>query len=421
MAAAEPPVLDESAAPPTPPGELTPVSEDERIETVDILRGFALFGVLACNMKGYSLPMQAYFGFGGDWPLSTLDQWVDRFLLLFLRFKAISMFAFLFGFGFSIQFLRAQAKGISIVPRYMRRLLILFLFGMAHVVFFWFGDILHTYALVGFLLILFRNRSLKFLEHALTWWWTAPAIVVTIIVLVMAYKGNLGGDTDGNQQVQAAMQHEVAIYQHGSYLDQMHLRMEQWGELYVGPAMIGLTLFTLGLFLMGLYAGKRGLFSDVEGNRVFLTKAMRFGLYLGGATSVAMVLPDVPRWHTYNFLVALLANGYGWVLFVFYAAGGALLLHDSRAWHDRLAFFGPVGRMALTNYLMQSVICTTIFDRFGMIGKMGSAWGLVLTIVLFAAQVLFSRWWLRRYRFGPMEWAWRSATYGKAQPMLITS
>ena len=211
MATAAQPVIDETAAP--PPAELTPVSEGERIETVDILRGFALFGVLACNMKGYSLPMHAYFGFGGDWPLSELDQWVDRFLLIFLRFKAISMFAFLFGFGFSIQFLRAQAKGVSIVPRYMRRLLILFLFGMAHVIFFWFGDILHTYALVGFLLILFRNRSLKFLEHAITGWLVAPGVIASFVVMGMAYSGHIGGGSGGGKEMVAGMQREVAIYQ----------------------------------------------------------------------------------------------------------------------------------------------------------------------------------------------------------------
>ena len=144
---------------------LTPVNSLERIQTIDILRGFALFGVLVANMKGFSLPLLAYFGLGGEWPLTRLDKIVDLFILFLIKGKCISLFSFLFGLGLAVQLWRAEAKGVNLVPRYLRRLTVLLCFGAAHIAFFWVGDVLHTYALVGFVLLLFRNTSLKWLKR----------------------------------------------------------------------------------------------------------------------------------------------------------------------------------------------------------------------------------------------------------------
>ncbi|HUS19784.1 MAG TPA: DUF418 domain-containing protein [Terriglobales bacterium] len=410
---------------------LTPVNALERIQLIDILRGFALFGVLIANMKGYSLPMNAYFGFGADWPgLTPLDQGVDQFILWAIKVKFLSLFAVLFGLGLSVQLMRAQARGISVVPRYTRRLLVLLMFGTAHFILFWFGDILHTYALVGFILLLFRNLSVKVLGRILQGFFLAIILGTFVGSVVPVFRPHPAPspklkDWQKTQreaaklQLDQKMQEEVRILGTGTFTEATQLRARQWLELYADWGTLGYFTFVLHLFLMGLYAGKRRIFQDVEANLPFLRKCMWFGLacLIAGLIRFVPPTPNIPV----SQFVRNLLNAFSGYTFFFYAAGIALLTYRSATWRQKFSVIGPVGRMALTNYLTHTLLATSIFYGYGWglgyFGKMGSTWGLVLSLAIYAAQIPFSAWWLKNFQFGPVEWLWRSLTYGKVQPM----
>ncbi len=430
--AAEPVVSPAPDEPPAPVGQdLTPVSALERIELIDILRGFALFGVLIANMKGYSLPMNAYFGFGADWPsLTPLDRGIDQFILYVIKGKFLSLFAVLFGLGLSVQLMRAEAKGISVVPRYTRRLLVLLMFGVVHVILFWFGDILHTYALVGFVLVLFRNLSVKMLGRIILVFLLAiilGSFVASIAQVVrpqptpsaQAKKQQEKRQQENRLRTEQVMAEEVRILTTGTYREATVMRARQWIELYGDPGVLGYFIFVLHLFLMGLYAGKRRIFQDIEQNLPFLRKCMWFGFACLIAGLIQFV-PRTPDFPVSNFVRNLL-RAYSGYLFFFYAAGIAILVHRSPGWRRRFSALAPVGRMALTNYLSHTIIASAIFYGWGLgyFGKMGSLWGLILSLAIFAAQMVFCPWWLKNYQFGPAEWLWRSLTYGKLQPMKV--
>jgi uncharacterized protein len=175
----------------------------------------------------------------------------------------------------------------------------------------------------------------------------------------------------------------------------------------------------LALFLLGLYAGKRGILHDPAAHTTLLRRVRFWGLSLGLLLSLLVVLVETQLSILSAALAPLLNLSLaGPILSMGYAATIMLLAQHER-WRARLAPLGAAGRMALTNYLLQSLICTTIFYGYGLglFGRIGAAAGIGLTLMIYALQIPFSVWWLRRFRFGPMEWLWRSLTYGQVQPL----
>ncbi len=178
----------------------------------------------------------------------------------------------------------------------------------------------------------------------------------------------------------------------------------------------------LGLFLMGLYAGKRRVFQDMNGNVRFFHRALVWGMVIGLPLNlfyaICMSTNDLSSQHFLWLLSYGLVTIGGPAQSLAYAAALTLLLRGEH-WKQWLRAIGSAGKMALSNYLLQSVICTTIFYGygFGLFGSVDQATGLGLAALIFAVQVGFSAWWLSRFQFGPMEWLWRTFTYGKRQPM----
>jgi Predicted membrane protein len=183
-------------------------------------------------------------------------------------------------------------------------------------------------------------------------------------------------------------------------------------------------LHILGLFLAGPYAGRRNFFQQLPQHLPFIRKAMWWALALGLAGILARIgilkLPET-RSANLNDLARGVLETAGFLAVSFCYAGAIILLVQRRAWRARLAPLAAVGRMALSNYLFESVICTTLFYSYGfrLFGKVGPAAGLVLTFTIYTIQIPLSVWWLRHFRFGPMEWVWRSLTYGKLQLMRL--
>jgi uncharacterized protein len=405
-----------------------PVSSADRILYIDMLRGMALFGILAANMRGLDAPSLVY---GNIRPLfhGTADLIAQGFIDIFIQAKFVTLFSFLFGLGFAVQLSRAEARGARFLSFYPRRLAALALFGLIHGLLIWWGDILLSYALGGALLLFFRKSSDKKVL-----WWAGSIFALPVLVMTGFYIAALMG------HIPQAMMYKppdmvkihsvIDIYAHGTILQRLHENLVVWKEEL--PAL-GFSVYALGLFLLGLWVWRSGIVERLDEYRPLLKRVCAVCLPLGLAGMVYIF--EVETHHipaakmTFPlFLARILYFPMAHVMSAGYASGLAVLIQND-AWKLRLTPFATVGRMALTNYLTQSVVCTLSLYSTGLYGKVGPAMGLIPTVVLYGAQTVFSNWWLARYRFGPMEWLWRGMTYGKfpamhreeAEPVAIES
>lgn len=393
-----------------------------RVEIVDILRGFALSGILFINITAFYAPGgPPGFGFQG----STFDHLVIYALILLVESKFFTLFSFLFGVGFSIQLSRPRQSEQAFVWRFVRRLLALALFGIAHIVLLWEGDILLLYALVGFVLLPFRNASPRTMFR-----WVLGLLIVplTLFVLVLSAIEVARIIPSTATQLRQGDAELLAQFTQSRTTDVQNLR----GGTYTGILMdrvVGYraTFFlllsrapsVLAMFLLGMWAGRSGI-PQHSGDHLLLLRRVRFwGLSLGLLSGLLVIigyaqLPAISALITLFFNQALA----GPLLSLGYAATLALLA-ERPFWQRVFRPLAMVGRMSLTNYLMQSFFCAIIFSGygFGLAGKVTPIVGVFMASIIVAAQVLFSRLWLHCFRFGPAEWLWRSITYLKPQPM----
>jgi uncharacterized protein len=403
---------------------LGPVTAVERITTLDVLRGIALLGVVVANVwlwfSGIAFRFPAY---RDELLRVSLDSVVYFAIAIFVSGKAISTFSFLFGHGFAIQMMRAEARGRSIVRPYVRRLMVLLVIGLLHMSLLWYGDILVPYALLGFVLILFRKRT----DRTLLIWIAMLMVGVPLLMGgVPMIMDAVGAPLPTPDLAELAKRHAatLAVFQNGIYVDIVRENLTQAAKFYFGRKALFL-LYILGLFILGLYVGRRRMFESVAAHRASFRRIAMWGIPIG-ITTGAMI-----AWLQVQFEPAeMLAKP--WLALVFtvlsvasmlpLAAGyvsAVTLLLERREWNRRLGVFAPVGRMALTNYLTQTIVMVLLFNGYGggLIGRTGPAVGLAMALTLFAIQMIVSAIWLRHYKFGPAEWVWRSLTYGQPQPM----
>jgi len=392
-----------------------PVRHQERIDAIDILRGVAILGILIVNMQLFSMPEGL-----------PVDGTVDRLILFFAQEKFKALFSFLFGLGLAVQMMRAEARGARFFPLYARRLGVLFLIGVAHFLFLWDGDILHDYAENGVVLLFFRRLSPKILLvsagvllavplffFGLTSYNSITHRVSPPLKSWIAYET----EPDGQQTIDENRR----IYSSGTYGEQIGLRARELPE-DVTPDIDD--AYVLALFLLGLYAGRRRIFHAVPAHLPFIRRVQRWGLILGVGGNAAFAVggafdpsPTSVMQNVGRLCLVVAAPA----LMLFYAST-IILLTQHEIWRRRLAPLAAVGRTALSNYLLQSLICTTIFYSYGLalFGKVGPSLGLLLTMTIFLIQIPLSVWWLRRFQFGPVEWLWRSLTYWQRQPMRVS-
>ena len=398
---------------------LQPTTLTERHSLLDVLRGFSLLGVLLANMVTHS----SYF-FLSDAAkeamytarIDHIVEWIEHFLI---DGKFYSLFSMLFGIGFALQLKRASELDINFVSRFRRRLLIMFLFGLMHAVFLYVGDILTVYALTGFILILFRNSSNKFLLRSALVLTLLPLIQYAIFWGINLYNPSpsAGGGFD-----QSLFDQLILSYQNGTFID---IVQNNIGGLMYGryPDLIftGRFFRVLAMFLVGFYVAKNMLYANVETNRPLIRKIMIWGAVIGIPCNI--ILAMMMTTNAYYGLEPLgiiqpLVYAFGVpALALFYASAVALLFQQNVV-KKPLMIFAPVGQLALTNYLMQSLICTFIFMSYGLglTATIGPAYLILIAFAIYTFQVIFSHIWVRYFRFGPMEWLWRSLTYGKLQP-----
>jgi uncharacterized protein len=406
---------------------LTPVPATERIATLDVLRGFALFGILTVNMMGFSWPVEMMMMRADFWD-APIDVLADGAIQFLAEGKFYPLFAFLFGVGAALQMERAESLGAKFTGRFCRRLLVLLGFGLAHALLLWEGDILVWYALCGFLLLPFRQRQPK---TVLIWAFICLLLPALFILLIWALLAGLSLIPEFAKSIQEAWTQEpeaytwqieesIRIFAQGSYAEIFAERFSNLLYMWMVGLFYVPTFFAM--FLVGLYAGKRRLLQDFVPNAGRIRQVLLWGLLIGVPANLfyaaGMAITDMTDVRFVWLLChAVLIVG-GPALSLAYAAAVVLLL-QREFWQRALRCIATTGRMALSNYLLQSLICTTIFYSYGLglFGAVGRATGLALACLIYVVQVGISVWWLRRFQFGPMEWLWRTLTYGKRQPM----
>jgi uncharacterized protein len=395
----------------------SPVGESQRIESLDILRGIAIFGILLVNMKSFSGPDSPIRALSYEYFNQSYNIWTNVLLEFFVQGNFITMFSFLFGFGMILMSERAKENNRSFLPVFLRRQFVLLLFGAVHVLFFWYGDILVTYAVVGVIMLLFYRLPRK-------------ALLVTGLVMITAYSlfmsvltydywtsgAALSYQESLNAQHENEIQKSIQIYSEGTYSEIMLERIREWTDLnqYFLFFLFGI----LPMFLFGAYAAKKRRF---ENNALW--KLWGLTLVLGPGSKIFAVLFFPYKGEDWRYDTAM-SWGYefgGAMMSIFYVCS-IVLLYRSGKFKRLFNMFQFTGRMAFTNYLTQSVISTFIFYSYGLryYGEYGPLTGVIIAVIIFGLQVLFSTWWLRNYKMGPLEWIWRTLTYGKRQKLKRT-
>jgi len=396
-----------------------PVTSSERMGELDVLRGFALLGVLIANFvfwsfgENTSMPDQTE-GFLED-PLNLA---AIAFTDIFISDKANTLFAFLFGLGFWVQMERLESRGVRFSQIYLRRLFVLLAFGLVNLFLIWPWDILNLYAITGFLLFALRGMSAK----AMLGWGLTLALLGKPLMQHAADWLGIVEPADKLAFGEAAVAARQDAYINGTYGDWVESTASLvYFDWIANGLILAWILYALGRFLLGAYVARRGWIQRaaelLQRIRRICAVALPIGLVMEVTRGLLenAELIEAPSW----VASALHVIGVP-ILDLGYATGMILLFHSARfGWIA--AMFAPVGRMALTNYLVQGVFIGAILYGFhgglALSGQIEPKVVLALCFGFFALQIVFSHWWLGRYRFGPMEWLWRTLTYGERPTM----
>lgn len=383
-----------------------------RIVTLDIIRGFAIFGIFLVNMPTFT---------GSEFMVYTgTDKTIRMLFDMFIQTKFYTIFSFLFGLGFYIFMSRAEARGERVFSLFSRRLFALLLFGILHLVLLWQGDILHTYAIIGFFLLLFYRRKAK-------------TVLIWGLVLIISYQLLMGAlstlayvgdkyleDMDISELMRAETlargEEKVEAYTTLSYTELLKWRIPNELKEVIGNLPLTVPDI-LGMFLLGLFVGKINLFRRIDElkRKLRITQLITFFISIPPLVAIAW---SYSQHEEVTFMASLgdyfFIHFSGFTLSIFYIVTIALLL-EKQTWQRVLNPFRYVGQMALTNYLCQTFIGVIVFYGFGLFGKVSLTEGLFYTIAFYCGQIIFSYFWLKKFQFGPFEWLWRVLTYGKLQ------
>lgn len=389
--------------------------QGERSLLLDALRGFALFGVLLVNLRSLSLydllPQDARAALPG----AAIDAWLKPLMTTLVDGTAITLFSLLFGVGFAMQQQRA-ANDPSGTRRYLRRLAVLVVFGLVHAYLFWWGDILRYYAVLGLLLIPLSRLPDR--------WLAALGVVVCVglpvwlqPVVPPLLPAQISSAESAARALAAFRSEDVGTMLAGNLERDLRMRIAAW---FV-PA------YVLGRLMIGAALGRSGVLLDPQRHLRFWRRLFASMLVLGGGLSVFFLLRSagladhpLPGFDGAAGEMALGLARFATALAMglFYLAG-LVLLFQRPGWRRLIVKLAPLGRMALTHYIGQTIIAIVLFYGigFGLGARFGLLGTLVASLVILALQLAASRWWLARFRFGPLEWLWRSLTYLRVQPI----
>lgn len=401
------------------PPALQPLNTADRITVMDILRGAALFGILLMNIEAFTGPLDLSFT-GVDPHWHGIDYLADALVYVLVQGKFFLLFSLLFGAGFAVMAQRAQGAGRDFTPIYLRRSVALLLIGACHALLVWSGDILLVYALLSFLLLGTRRWPVSMLPAmgALVY---AFAVGLSLLFALLVWAAARGGsplDSAGSMRAaQEVIEAQRLAYGQGSWAQANVQRLADLRHMVGGILITGPEIF--GMFLIGAWFARSGALADPARFASLYARLRWIAMPVG----VVLMLASA-AWHPYlapgeftvrtglSYAMAavaslLMALGYlGWIV---------------QARHG-LGWLAAPGRMALTHYLLQSLLCTWLFFGYGLgfFEQLPRAWQVVFAVALFALQVGVSHLWLARFRYGPMEWLWRAMTYLRWPPLRRT-
>ena len=399
---------------------MKPTQQFERLNILDVLRGFALLGVMIANMAYHS----------GYWFMSPEKQqafenyelgegilWVIHFIT---EGKFYSIFSLLFGIGFGLQIQRAMRTHSSFAGHFSRRLFILLLFGIGHAVLLFVGDILVTYAILGYVLILFRKSGNKTLL-----WLVFTLPIIPVIQYAIPWYMAQGAPTDAGVSGNAMFEQIILTYQTGSFWDIAYTNtMGTIFGRFPDLVFTGRFFKVFAMFLLGYYLAKNNWFATINQRKAQIKRIMIWCAVIGipcNLVMAEMMTTDAYYSMAPNGIIEPLVYAYGVPALGMCYTCGVTLLYQKERWQKLLNILAPLGRMALTNYLSQSLICCLIFKGYGLgyFANMDPLYFTLIGLGILIFQIIFSKWWLSKFRFGPAEWLWRSLTYRKIQPIKI--
>ncbi|MEZ3163302.1 DUF418 domain-containing protein [Halorubrum sp. RMP-47] len=392
-----------------------PTPPSERITSLDALRGFALLGILVINIRVFSMPEQTLLNPTVYGDFTGLNYWTWFAGHVFAQSKFITVFSALFGAGVLLFVESKEEKGQDAARLHLRRTAVLIAIGLLHAYLLWYGDILVTYGLTGIFLLFVRDLDARRLT-------TLAGVFLLFVPAIELFAAvSVGGEAIAAQwqPAEAAIREQVAAYR-GGWIDQMSHRVSSSFQRQTS-GFIGQSFWRVGgVMLLGMALYKEGVLTG-ERSTAFYRR-----LVAAGVVGVGIVVAGVAYveandwsagaalyWRQFNYVGSLLvAGGYVGLVTLFVRWRGEGLATRALA---------AVGRTAFTNYLLQTVVATTIFygHGLGLFGSVSRVEAMAIVVAIWAVQVPLSVLWLRYFRFGPVEWVWRTLTYGEAQPMRL--
>lgn len=400
------PPLFEPAGP-----RVAPVAEADRLVSMDALRGFVLLGILVMNIQSFAMPVAAYVNPTAYGDLTGANLWVWLVGHVFFDQKFMAVFSMLFGAGVVLM---SERAGYDAARLHYRRMAWLVAFGLLHAYLLWYGDILYAYGMCGFVAFAFRDRAPAFLA----------AVALALLVIGAAVPVMVGRSLTPAQMAEVrdedwqpapdVLRAEIDAYR-GGFVAQSRHRAPESLEIQTSYFVFIFGWRVLGLMLLGMALFKLGVFGER------LAWPAYAALAAGGfALGLPLVIHGLRQhfahgWSVeYSLFFGGLWNYWGSVFVALGYTGLVTGLVRTGALRAAAARLAAVGRMAFSNYILQTLIATTIFygHGLGLFGKVERTGQAAIVVAIWALLLVVSPWWLRRHRFGPLEWLWRTLTYG---------
>lgn len=398
------------------------LTHNSRIHTIDQLRGIALLGILLFNIQTYSFfallrPEQVY-QLGIDRPASYAP--VQFLIHVLVKGQFYTIYSFLFGLGFYLMWQKNQSSGLPADRIFKRRLWALLLFGLVHGLVFWFGDVLHKYALLGFSLLYFNRKPLRTSMR-----WIAGLIALMLVIQLLKVwfmPVSEKSIAESNQQFDAIVMRVLAVWKSGTFSQVMGFQKLGFLMVWVqniSEGLYGIIHFEI-MFLLGLIAGKAEVYRRLPELSGKLRRSAIFLLPVGLIIKALSCLDifgihwlpvNEPAWELF---IGNISAGIGTLLLA--AAYLILLSLTLSRYRSRLQdWIGNAGKMGLTNYLGQTILCMALFYGYGLglSGRLTLLQTFVPALIIYVLQIIFSNLWLSCHAMGPMEQLWRRLTYGK--------
>ncbi|TVQ65871.1 MAG: DUF418 domain-containing protein [Balneolaceae bacterium] len=403
-----------------------PVASAARITDLDILRGIALFGILIVNLYIFANPIAIVVVNPGPW-----TEWYNQAALFFTRVffegKFITMFSFLFGIGFYIFTERLKLKGMPVRRVFFRRMILLLFMGLIHGVLLWPGDILVPYALCGLFLLFFLYRKEKTIRVWIGLILGGFLILFTLMVFFIMWglsmpdisPGIKQGFAEANEGFLDLLARGYEVYAAGQFSEILNLRWEELAFVWTGLLFTPMGfIYITAIFLFGFLIGRQGLLENPGILRSLLIPRRHLFTVTGFLLSVVYAFTYYrtdPVLFNYWSLIQMYTIIIGAPLLMLGYSGFILFWLEENRFSSFLNRFAPVGRMALTNYIMQTLICVTLFYGygFGLIGRVEPVYLLPIGMGIYIFQMAWSEWYFERYKMGPLERLWRMGTYMK--------